>query len=149
MSDPRGIGVLHGPNLDLLGTREPERYGRETLEEIDARLARRASDRGVRLVTLQSNTEGELVDWIRECTPRVAGWLVDAGGLTHTSVVLRDALVASGRPFVEVHLSNVYAREPFRRRSYLSDVAVGVVCGFRGDSYLLALEGLLSHLDAG
>lgn len=149
MSGPRGIGVLHGPNLDLLGTREPEHYGRETLGELDARLARRASDRGVRLVTVQSNAEGELADWIRERAPEVDGWLVNAGGLSHTSVVLRDALVASGRPFVEVHLSNVFAREPFRRRSFLSDVAVGVVCGFRGESYLLALDGLLAHLDAG
>jgi len=147
--EARRIGVLHGPNLDLLGRREPGHYGSETLARLDERLARHASGRGVELVTVQSNAEGALLDWIRDRTPEVRGWLVNAGGLTHTSVVLRDALVASGRPFVEVHLSNVHAREPFRDRSLLADVAVGVVCGFRGESYLLALDGLLAHLDAG
>lgn len=147
MSSPRRIGVLHGPNLDLLGGREPEQYGSETLEEIEERLRLRAAQLGAEVVTFQSNAEGELLDWIRSRSAEISGWLVNAAGLTHTSVVLRDALVASGRPFVEVHLSNVHAREPFRRRSMLSDVAVGLVCGFRGDSYLLALEGLLAHLD--
>ncbi|HKK27287.1 MAG TPA: type II 3-dehydroquinate dehydratase [Gemmatimonadota bacterium] len=145
----RRVGVVHGPNLDLLGGREAEHYGSETLEQIDARLEERAAERGVEIVSFQSNAEGDLIDWIGSRAPDVSGWLVNAGGLTHTSVVLRDALVASGRPFVEVHLSNVHAREPFRRRSLLSDVAVGVICGFRGDSYLLGLAGLLAHLDAG
>lgn len=143
------IGVVHGPNLNLLGEREPDRYGDETLSEIDDRLARRARERGVEVVAFQSNSEGELVDWIQARADEVEGWLVNAGGLTHTSVVLRDALLASGRPFVEVHLSQVLGREPFRRRSLLADAAVGVVSGFRGDSYLLGLEGLLAHLSSG
>ena len=148
MGSPVRIGVLHGPNLNLLGDREPESYGSETLEDIQARLTERAEERGARMVSLQSNSEGALIEWVQSQTPAVSGWLVNAGGLTHTSVSLRDALVASGRPFVEVHLSNIYAREPFRARSLLADVAVGVVVGFHGDSYLLALDGLLGHLGA-
>lgn len=143
---PRRVGVLHGPNLDRLGEREAELYGGASLEEIDARLERRAGERGVRLLTFQSNAEGELIDWIHEHAGGVEGWIVNAAALTHTSVALRDALAASGRPFVEVHLSNVFAREPFRRRSLLADAAVGVVSGFRAESYLLGLEGLLAHL---
>ncbi len=141
------IGVLHGPNLNLLGGREPEVYGSETLQSIEERLADRAGERGVEIVATQSNSEGALIDWVQVRTPDVAGWLVNAGGLTHTSVSLRDALVASQRPFVEVHLSNLHAREPFRARSLLADAAVGVVMGFRGDGYLMALDGLLRHLD--
>jgi len=141
------VGVLHGPNLNRLGGREPEQYGRRTLEEIDRLLEGRAGELGLEIRSYQSNSEGDLVDRVQDWTPRVAGWLVNAGGLTHTSVVLRDALVDGGRPFVEVHLSNVFAREPFRRESLLSDVAVGVVSGFRARSYLLGLEGLWAHLD--
>jgi 3-dehydroquinate dehydratase-2 len=141
------IGVLHGPNLNLLGGREPEVYGSETLQSIEERLADRAGERGVEIVATQSNSEGALIDWVQARTPDVAGWLVNAGGLTHTSVSLRDALVASQKPFVEVHLSNLHAREPFRARSLLADAAVGVVMGFRGDGYLMALDGLLRHLD--
>lgn len=140
------VGVVHGPNLNLLGEREPEHYGSATLDEVDAALARRAEAAGARVVCFQSNAEGELVDWIQARSPEVDGWLVNAAGLTHTSVPLRDALVASGHPFVEVHLSNVFAREPFRHRSLLADAAEGVVCGFRARSYELALEGLLSRL---
>lgn len=140
------IGVLHGPNLNLLGEREPEQYGAETLADIEDRMRRRADERGADLVTVQSNQEGELVDWVQERRSAVDGWVVNAAALTHTSVALRDALVASARPFVEVHLSNVHAREDFRGESLLADRAVGVVTGFRGDSYLLGLEGLLSHL---
>lgn len=143
------IGVLHGPNLDVLGSRGGDLYGDEELEEVEARLRERAERLGVRVVTFQSNAEGRLIDWIHEQADGVAGWVVNAGGLTHTSVALRDALLASGRPFVEVHLSNVAARERFRRRSLLADAAVGVVSGFRGDSYLLGLEGLLAHLSSG
>ena len=142
------IGVVHGPNLNLLGAREPELYGSETLEEIQARLADRAAELGVGILSTQSNAEGALIDWVQARASDVSGWLVNAGGLTHTSVSLRDALVASGRPFVEVHLSNIRAREPFRARSLLEDAAVAVVMGFRGDSYLLALDGLLRHLGA-
>lgn len=149
MTDGSGeptVGVVHGPNLNLLGEREPGRYGRETLAEIEDRLRRSAADRGVELISVQSNAEGELVDWIQERRSEVDGWVVNAAALTHTSVALRDALVASGRPFVEVHLSNVHAREDFRGDSLLADRAVGVVTGFRGDSYLLGLRGLLAHL---
>ena len=149
MSERVTVGVLHGPNLNLLGRREPEQYGDLTLEEIDGRLRRRARELGADVESFQSNAEGELVDWIQDRAAEVDGWLVNAGGLTHTSVSLRDALVASGRPFVEVHLSQVFAREPFRRRSVLADAAVGLVTGFRARSYLLGLEGLLSRLSDG
>ena len=146
MSANAVVGVLHGPNLDRLGEREPEHYGTATLAEIDRAVAARAEGAGARVVSFQSNAEGELIDWIRDRADEVDGWLVNAAGLTHTSVALRDALVASNRPFVEVHLSNPHAREAFRRRSYLADAAVGVVCGFRARSYELALEGLLATL---
>lgn len=146
MSEPLTVGVLHGPNLNLLGRRQTEHYGDLTLEEIDARIGRRARKLDAETITFQSNAEGELVDWVQARTDEVDGWLVNAGGLTHTSVALRDALVASGRPFVEVHLSHVFAREAFRRRSLLADAAVGLVTGFRDRSYLLGLEGLLSRL---
>lgn len=146
---PVRIGVLHGPNLNLLGEREPGHYGTETLSAIEERMRERAEERGAELVFCQSNHEGALVDWIQERGPDVDGWVVNAGGLTHTSVALRDALVASGRPFVEVHLSNVRAREEFRQRSLLADRAAGVVSGFRGESYLLGLDGLLSRLGDG
>lgn len=142
------IGVVHGPNLNLLGDREPDVYGSTTLAEIDASLREAGAARGATIVTRQSNHEGDLVDWIQERTAEVDGWLVNAAGLTHTSIALRDALVASGRPFVEVHLSNVHAREPFRHDSTLADAALGVVSGFGAASYLLGLEGLLDHLAA-
>ena len=140
------ICVLHGPNLNLLGTREPELYGTETLSTIDKRLRTRAAELGVQIESFQSNHEGELVDRVQEQADRVDGWLVNAAGLTHTSVALRDALVASGKPFVEVHLTNIYSREPFRHRSLLSDVALGVVSGFGARSYMFGLDGLLDSL---
>jgi 3-dehydroquinate dehydratase-2 len=143
----RTIGVLNGPNLNRLGTREPEHYGTLTLAEIEARLRARVEDRDVNLEFFQSNDEGELVDRVQARADEVDGWLVNAAALTHTSVALRDALEGAGKPFVEVHLSNVYAREPFRHRSYLSDLAVGVVVGFRASSYVFGLEGLLERLD--
>lgn len=143
------MGVVHGPNLDRLGSREPEHYGTATLAEIDRAIEARAERAGARVVSVQSNAEGTLIDWIRDRSGEVDGWLVNAAGLTHTSVALRDALVASERPFVEVHLSNPYAREAFRSRSYLADAAVGIVCGFRASSYELALEGLLERLSDG
>lgn len=143
------IGVLHGPNLNLLGRREPEVYGRTTLGEIDARLIEVAAELGVAVEAFQSNAEGELIDWIHAQADRVAGFVVNAGAYTHTSVALRDALVGVGRPFVEVHLSNVYAREPFRRRSLLAPVAVGVVTGFGAESYVLGLIGLVRRLREG
>ena len=139
-------GVLHGPNLNLLGTREPETYGSATLAEIDARLAEEASILGVDVECFQSNVEGVLVDRIQESAARVDGFLVNAGGYTHTSVALRDALVAMGRPFVEVHLSNLQAREPFRHLSLLAPKAVGAIMGFGVESYILGLRGLVSHV---
>lgn len=139
--------VLHGPNLNTLGSREPELYGQQTLAEIDARLVQLGQSLGLVVQSLQSNHEGALVDAIQEAARSgVAGFLVNAAAYTHTSVALRDALLASGRPFVEVHLTNVYRREAFRHKSLLADVAVGVVCGFGGTSYELGLRGLASAL---
>lgn len=144
--DRMRICVLHGPNLNLLGTREPELYGTETLSSLDEKIRIRGSELDAQIESYQSNHEGELVDRIQELSDRVDGWLVNAAGLTHSSVALRDALIASRRPFVEVHLTNIYAREPFRHRSLLSDVAMGVVSGFGARSYLFGLDGLLDGL---
>lgn len=140
------ILVLHGPNLNLLGTREPQVYGQTTLQEIDRALDELAAELGAAVICEQSNHEGRLVDVIQQAD--ADGILINPGGLTHTSVVLRDALLAVGTPFVEVHLSNVHAREPFRRKSLLADVAVGQVAGFGAASYTLALRGLLETLRA-
>lgn len=140
------ISVLHGPNLDLLGQREPEVYGHSTLADIDASLAALASELGVELSSFQANGEGALIDRIHADAGRVSGFLINAGAYTHTSIALRDALVGVGRPFVEVHLSNLHAREAFRRHSYLAGVAVGVVMGFGAESYRLGLRGLVRHL---
>jgi 3-dehydroquinate dehydratase II len=140
------IAVLSGPNLNLLGQREPEIYGTATLAQIEDRLRERAGELGVELDTFQSNAEGALIDYIQEMAARVDAFLVNAGGLTHTSVALRDALVGVGRPFVEVHLSNPAAREPFRHVSLLTDRALGAVVGFGADSYVLGLQGLVTRL---
>jgi 3-dehydroquinate dehydratase II len=143
------VAVLHGPNLRLLGTRETEVYGSGTLSDIDADVRQLAAELDVEVEVFQSNHEGELVDFIEEAAGRVQGFLVNAGGLTHTSVALRDALTGVGLPFVEVHLSNVAAREPFRHHSYLSSVSQGVVFGFGARSYLLGLRGLVGRLSDG
>jgi len=140
------IAAVHGPNLRLLGRREPEVYGTDTLEDVNGRLAELAESLGVEMETFQSNHEGELIDFIDEASARVAGFLINPGAFTHTSIALRDALVGVDLPFVEVHLSNTAAREPFRRQSYLSGVASGVVYGFGVQSYLLGLRGLVAHL---
>jgi len=141
--------VLHGPNLNLLGTREPEVYGRTTLAEIDAALTRRAQAAGHSIESLQSNAEHVLVDRVQAAREDgTAFLLVNPAGFTHTSVALRDALAAVALPFIEVHLSNPHAREPFRRTSYFSDLAVGVVAGFGAASYSLALDAALQRLGA-
>lgn len=140
------IAVLHGPNLNLLGRREPGVYGHGTLAELDAALARTGAELGVEVECFQSNSEGALVDWVHGAASSAAGFLVNAGAYTHTSIALRDALLGVALPFVEVHLSNVFARERFRRRSMIGDRALGVVSGFGPDSYLLALRALVHHL---
>lgn len=140
--------VLHGPNLNLLGVREPDIYGRETLADINNQLAQRAQAAGHELAWYQSNAEHELIGRIHQARDeQIATILINPGAFTHTSVALRDALAAVGIPFIELHMSNVHAREPFRRHSYLSDVAVGVICGFGSASYRLALEAALTRLD--
>lgn len=142
------ILVLHGPNLNLLGVREPDIYGRTTLADINTALAARAQAAGHELVWFQSNAEHELIGRIHQARDeQTALILFNPGAFTHTSIALRDALAAVAIPFVEVHLSNVHAREPFRRHSYLADIAVGVICGFGADSYRLALEAAISRLD--
>jgi 3-dehydroquinate dehydratase-2 len=143
------IGVLNGPNLDLLGTREPQLYGDHGLDGILSALEALGEDLGARVTTVQSNHEGELTDWIRDVGSRQDGILVNAAAYTHTSVALRDALLAAAVPFVEVHLTNIWAREPFRHHSLLSDIAVGVVSGFGRESYLLGLRALATHLRPG
>lgn len=141
------ILALHGPNLNLLGTREPEIYGRRTLADIDAALVAQARDGGHLLTAFQSNAEHALIDRIQQARDeQIALILINPGAFTHTSIALRDALAAVAIPFIELHLSNVHAREPFRRHSYLSDLAVGVICGFGADSYRLALDAAIRRL---
>ena len=141
--------VLHGPNLNLLGTREPEVYGRTTLAQIDADLRARTEAAGHAYDSLQSNAEHVLVDRIQAArTDGTAFIVINPAAFTHTSVAIRDALAAVAVPFVEVHLSNPHAREPFRHASYVSDLAVGVVCGFGADSYRYALDAAISYLNA-
>jgi 3-dehydroquinate dehydratase-2 len=144
---PKAILVLHGPNLNLLGSREPQHYGRSTLEDIDQALKARGDACGVSVESFQSNHEGALVDRVQQAkSDGVDFILINPGGYTHTSVALRDALAAVGIPFVEVHLSNVHARESFRRHSYFSDLAIGVIAGLGAQGYELALEFALRHL---
>lgn len=140
------ILVLHGPNLNLLGMREPAVYGHTTLAEIDADLSQMAAHAGTKLECLQSNHEGLLIDRIQAARSDGTEFiLINPGGLTHTSVALRDALAAVALPFIEVHLSNIHRREPFRHHSYLSDIALGVICGLGADGYRLALQHALAR----
>lgn len=139
--------VLNGPNLNLLGDREPERYGSQSLPEIVARLERQAAAAGARLAAFQSNAEHELVERIQQAGHDGTAFIViNPAAYTHTSVAIRDALLAVGIPFIEVHLSNVHGREPFRRHSYLSDIAVGVIAGLGPLGYELALTAALRHV---
>ena len=140
--------LLNGPNLNLLGQREPGLYGADTLEAIEQRLSAEAGDLGVALSCFQSNHEGALVDRIHQSRGQVDGILINAGAFTHTSVALRDALLGVAIPYVELHLSNVHAREAFRHHSYLADQALGVISGFGPASYSLALQGLVTKLRA-
>ena len=140
------IAVLHGPNLNLLGTREPGVYGTATLAQIDASLVEVGRELGVEVAAFQSNHEGALVDFVQEQGPRVDGFVVNAAAYTHTSIALADALAGVARPYVEVHLSNVFARERFRHRSHLAAGAVGVVSGFGAGSYRMGLRALVEHL---
>lgn len=139
--------VLHGPNLNLLGTREPEIYGSQTLNDVNALLKTRAAEQGHLLSTMQSNAEHEIVDRIHTAyRDQVDFILINPAAFTHTSVAIRDALAGVKIPFIEVHLSNVFAREPFRHHSYLSDIAKGVICGLGVHGYLLALEAAIREV---
>ena len=141
--------VLHGPNLNLLGTREPEHYGRITLADINRSLAERAATAGVELEAFQSNHEGALIERIHAAREQGVDFIIiNPAGFTHTSVAMRDALAGVAIPFVEVHLSNVHAREPFRHHSYFSDLAIGVICGLGGEGYVLALDFVINRLFA-
>ena len=141
------ILVLHGPNLNLLGQREPEVYGHQTLADIDGALALLADDLGFTIDTFQSNHEGDLIDRIHAAANEgFSGIIINPGGLTHTSVALRDAISSIDLPVIEAHLSNIHARESFRQQSYVAGVVVGQVSGFGALSYQLALRGLAAHL---
>ena len=139
------IFVLNGPNLNLLGTREPEIYGTTTLADIEAMCATRANALGLSVDFRQSNSEGELVTWIQDARTQASAIIINAAAYTHTSIALADALSAADLPTVEVHLSNIYKREAFRHISYISPVALGLVCGFGASGYLLALDALKTH----
>lgn len=146
MAGAKNIAVINGPNLNLLGSRQAEFYGNDTLEQIDSRLEKRAKDAGVRLATYQSNAEADLIERIQQARrDRVDFIIINPAAYTHTSVAIRDALAAVGIPFVEVHLSNIFAREPFRRESYFSDLATGVLSGLGSKGYELALEFALQY----
>ncbi len=136
------ILILNGPNLNLLGTREPEIYGRESLDDIAATCAKKGESLSLTVDFRQSNSEAELVDWIQQARGGAAGIIINAGALSHTSIAILDALIAVELPVVETHLSNIYRREPFRRRSYVYRAARGVICGFGGHGYVLALEAM-------
>jgi 3-dehydroquinate dehydratase-2 len=138
--------VLNGPNLNLLGEREPEVYGRTTLAQIGKMVAAQAKKHGLGVTFRQSNHEGELVDWLHEARAKAAGVILNAGAYTHTSVALLDACRALDKPLIEVHLSNPYAREHFRRRSYISQAATGVICGLGPDGYIAAVDALARYL---
>jgi 3-dehydroquinate dehydratase-2 len=140
--------VIHGPNLNLLGEREPEKYGRETLEEINQEIAELARELGLEVECFQSNHEGDMVERIQAARKNVQAILINPAGYTHTSVSIRDALLTFGGPVVEVHLSNLARREEFRKRSLVSDIALGTISGFGKDSYLLGIRAVAKILAA-
>lgn len=142
------IYVLNGPNLNLLGSREPEIYGTQTLADIERAVRDKADSLGWTVVFRQSNREGDLVDWLQEARSASLGVMLNAGAYSHTSIALLDACRALGKPLVEIHLSNPYSREHFRRHSYISEAANGVICGFGGAGYLLAVDALSELLKA-
>ena len=139
--------VLHGPNLNMLGLREPEIYGRDTLADVNRALEAVAADRGVEIRVQQSNHEGVLVDEIQQALDWADGILINPGAYTHTSIALRDAFVAVGLPVVEVHMSDIHSREKFRHHSYIAPVAIRQICGFGLNSYLMGLEALVDHIE--
>lgn len=143
----RQILVLHGPNLNLLGTREPERYGTTTLDTINRQMTELAEAKGFGLVPFQSNSEGNLVDQIQTAQGHYDAIVINAAAYTHTSIAIRDALLAVDIPAVEIHLSNIYQRETFRHTSHIADVVIGQVSGFGAQSYLLGLRGMISYLE--
>jgi len=139
---PSPVFVLNGPNLNMLGKREPDVYGKTTLSEIEAKCRAAAGPLGLSIDFRQTNQEGVLVDWIQEAAEKAKGVVINPGAYTHTSVALHDAVRGAGVPVIEVHLSNIFAREEFRHHSHVSPVAVGVICGFGPKGYLLALEAM-------
>lgn len=142
------IYILNGPNLNLLGQREPQLYGATTLRDIETRLRARAAALGLAIDFRQSNHEGELIGWVHEARLKASGLIVNAAGLTHSSVSLLDALLAADLPIIEVHLTNIYQREAFRRHSYVSQAATGIICGLGAKGYELALDALAERLQA-
>lgn len=142
------ILVVNGPNLNLLGGREPDQYGNRSLADIMQEMEQFAAASGLSLSSMQSNSEGELVDTIQQASRDGVDYIIiNPAGYTHTSVAIRDAFLAVQIPFIEVHLSAVHAREPFRQKSYLSDIALGVISGFKGESYLLALQAIINRIE--
>ena len=140
------ILLINGPNLNLLGTREPEIYGNQTLSDIENDLTKFAEQKSINLECFQSNHEGEIVDKIQDSVNGINGILINAGAFTHTSISIRDALIGSQIPFVELHISNIFSREKFRKESFLTDKAIGIISGFGIKSYFLALEGIVDFL---
>lgn len=147
MSGQKNVLVLNGPNLNMLGTREPDIYGSTTLAEIEAACIAHGEPLGLAVTCRQSNHEGDLVTWIQEARGTQAGIVLNAGAYTHTSVAIADALAAAEVPFIELHLSNIFAREEFRHHSFLSPLAKGVICGFGAKGYSLALDAMADFLD--
>ena len=140
------ILLINGPNLNLLGAREPEIYGNKTLLDIEIDLTKVAQEKSINLECFQSNHEGEIIDKIQDAVKSMQGILINAGAFTHTSISIRDALIGSEIPFVELHISNIFSREEFRKESFLTDKAIGIISGFGITSYFLALEGIIEFL---